>query len=49
MDKSTFHPLGPVGSILIGLVLVEAILLYIGYGVLEKLLGPAITDVLRGE
>lgn len=41
---------GPTGAAaLIGIVLVEAILLYVGYGVLERLFGPAITDVLRGD
>ena len=41
---------GPVGAaLLIGIVLVEAVVLYIGYGALERVLGPAITDVLRGD
>ena len=40
----------PVGAaLLIGVVLVEAIVLYVGYGALERLLGPAITDALRGD
>jgi Tfp pilus assembly protein PilO len=34
---------------LIGIVLVEAIVLYIGYGVLEEYLGPKFTAMLRGE
>jgi hypothetical protein len=37
------------GATLIGLVLVEAIVLYFGYGLLEKVLGPTLTDVLRGD
>jgi hypothetical protein len=41
---------GPTGAaVLIGIVLIEAILLYIGYGALERLVGPAITDILRGD
>jgi hypothetical protein len=37
------------GASLIGLVLVEAVVLYVGYGALEKLLGPKLTRVLRGK
>lgn len=37
------------GATLIGLVLLEAIVLYFGYGLLEKFLGPTVTDVLRGD
>ena len=41
---------GPTGAaVLIGVVLVEALLLYVGYGALESLLGPAITDAIRGD
>jgi hypothetical protein len=41
---------GPMGAaVIIGFVLLEAILLYIGYGILERLFGPSITKVLRGE
>ncbi|WP_327053491.1 DUF7512 family protein [Halomicrococcus gelatinilyticus] len=41
---------GPMGAaIIIGAVLVEAILLYVGYGVLEQVLGPTITKALRGD
>ena len=41
---------GVEGAVLvIGVVLLEAILLYVGYGVLERLLGPALVDVLRGD
>jgi len=41
---------GPVGAaFLIGLVLVEALLLYVGYGLLESALGPALARVLRGD
>lgn len=34
---------------IIGIVLLEAIVLYVGYGALESLLGPTITDKIRGE
>jgi hypothetical protein len=37
------------GANLIGLVLAEAIVLYFGYGLLEKFLGPTVTDALRGD
>ena len=41
---------GPAGAgLLIGIVLAEAIILYIGYGALERVLGPTITDALRGD
>jgi len=41
---------GPTGAaVLIGIVLVEALVLYVGYGALEKLLGPRIARVLRGD
>jgi hypothetical protein len=41
---------GPEGAaLIIGLVLVEALLLYVGYGGLERLFGPALTRILRGE
>ncbi|WP_254839753.1 DUF7512 family protein [Natronomonas marina] len=33
----------------IGLVLVEAIVLYVGYGLLESVVGPTITDAIRGD
>ncbi|WP_198662074.1 DUF7512 family protein [Halorussus litoreus] len=33
----------------IGIVLLEAILLYVGYGLLEWVLGPTLVDALRGE
>jgi hypothetical protein len=34
--------------VLIGIVLAEAALLYVGYGLLERVLAPTIRDVLRG-
>lgn len=34
---------------IIGIVLLEAIVLYVGYGALEDVLGPTITDMLRGN
>lgn len=41
---------GPVGAVvLIGVVLAEALILYVGYGALEKLLGARIARYLRGE
>lgn len=41
---------GPVGAaLLVGIVLVESFVLYVGYGTLERLLGPTITDALRGD
>ena len=41
---------GPTGAaILIGAVLVEALVLYVGYGLLESALGPKIARILRGE
>lgn len=35
--------------VVIGVVLVEAIVLYVGYGLLERLLGPALVETLRGD
>jgi hypothetical protein len=41
---------GPTGAaVLIGAVLFEALLLYVGYGALEQLLGPFIARILRGD
>jgi hypothetical protein len=38
------------GAVLVvGVVLVEAIILYAGYGVLERVFGPAIVDAVRGQ
>ena len=37
-----------LAAVLIGLVLVEAIILYVGYGLLESTLGKRVTDFLRG-
>ncbi|WP_191965453.1 MULTISPECIES: hypothetical protein [Haloferax] len=34
---------------LVGLVLVEAMVLYVGYGVLESALGSAVMKLLGGE
>ncbi|SEO23885.1 hypothetical protein SAMN04487948_101270 [Halogranum amylolyticum] len=34
---------------LVGLVLVEAIVLYVGYGGLVRLVGPTVIDALGGE
>ncbi len=37
-----------LAAALIGLVLLEAIVLYFGYGFLESTLGKRVTDLLRG-
>ena len=34
---------------LVGLVLVEAAVLYLGYGALERVAGPYLVDLVRGE
>ena len=36
-------------ALLIGAVLVEAALLYVGYGALEQALGPVVVRRLKGE
>jgi hypothetical protein len=33
----------------IGVVLLEAVVLYVGYGALERLVGPRIIDAIRGD
>jgi hypothetical protein len=38
----------PEAAILIGAVLLEAVLLYVGYGGLEKLIGPRLMKTLIG-
>ncbi|MCY4731763.1 hypothetical protein KY092_14485 [Natronomonas gomsonensis] len=38
----------PQAAILIGAVLFEAFLLYVGYGGLEKLIGPRLMEALVG-
>ncbi|NHX38000.1 MULTISPECIES: DUF7512 family protein [Halolamina] len=41
---------GVDGALLvIGVVLVEAIILYVGYGLLEQLLGPTVVDAIGGN
>jgi len=41
---------GPVeAAVIIGVVLVEALVLYAGYGVLEALAGPTLRRALGGE
>ena len=37
-----------LAATLIGLVLAEAIVLYVGYGILESSLGKRVTDLIRG-
>jgi len=34
---------------LVGIVLLEAMILYVGYGALEQALGGYVVDLLRGE
>jgi hypothetical protein len=38
----------PQAAVLIGAVLLEAIVLYVGYGGLERLLGPRLMEALVG-
>lgn len=38
-----------LAAALVGLVLVEAAVLYVGYGALEQLLGKHVVRLLRGE
>ena len=38
----------PQTALIIGSILVEAIILYVGYGGLEKLVGPRLMDMLVG-
>lgn len=41
---------GVAGAVLlVGIVLVEALILYVGYGALERMFGPRIARMLRGE
>ena len=35
-------------AVLVGAVLVEAIALYVGYGALERVVGPAILETVTG-
>jgi len=35
-------------AVLIGLVLAEAVILYVGYGVLESALARRVTELIRG-
>jgi len=36
-------------AVVIGMVLLEAIVLYVGYGALEHLVGSTVTDAIRGD
>ncbi|MWV65408.1 hypothetical protein GRS48_11355 [Halorubrum sp. JWXQ-INN 858] len=38
----------PQTALLIGVILLEAVVLYVGYGGLERLVGPRVMDVLVG-
>lgn len=41
---------GPEGAaVIIGIVLLEAAVLYAGYGALERFLGPKLTEAIRGD
>jgi hypothetical protein len=35
--------------VVVGVVLVEAIILYAGYGLLERVFGPAVVDAVKGR
>jgi hypothetical protein len=37
------------GTLVIGVVLAEAVLLYVGYGLLERFLGPSLVEALGGD
>jgi len=37
------------GALVIGVVLAEALVLYVGYGVLERTVGPRLVAALQGE
>ena len=39
----------PYALAMISIVLVEALLLYVGYGALQNVAGPVIMDALRGD
>jgi len=36
-------------AVLVGIVLAEAVILYVGYGFLERVFGPVLTRVLQGR
>jgi hypothetical protein len=38
----------PQTALLIGTILLEAVVLYVGYGALERLLGPHVMNLLVG-
>ncbi|WP_336036717.1 DUF7512 family protein [Halobacterium yunchengense] len=41
---------GVDGALLVvGVVLVEAVILYVGYGILERVFGPAVVDAVGGK
>jgi hypothetical protein len=37
------------GALVVGVVLLEAIVLYVGYGALERLLGPRLVEAMGGS
>lgn len=41
---------GPAyAGVMVGIVLVEALLLYVGYGGLMRVVGPSVRKAIRGE
>ncbi|MFB6113899.1 MAG: hypothetical protein ABEJ58_07335 [Halodesulfurarchaeum sp.] len=34
---------------MVGIVLVEALVLYVGYGALTRIVGPKVSEAIRGE
>ncbi|NHX38005.1 hypothetical protein G9C84_16430 [Halolamina sp. R1-12] len=44
------NAVGPEGAgLVMGVVLLEAIVLYVGYGLLERLLGPTVVRIVSGK
>lgn len=39
----------PETAMLIGVILLEAVVLYVGYGGLERLVGPSLMNLVVGE
>jgi hypothetical protein len=39
----------PLAAALIGIVLLEALVLYVGYGALQRVLGPWVMRIIRGD
>lgn len=49
MIPSGFPTIDPEAAIRIGLVFVQAVVLYVGYGALERAIGPQLVDRLTGS